>query len=81
MKIELYKSALCPRCAYAAKILKKLQKEDESIEIITYDITTNLKAFKEAGISMIPTLKINEAKISWILPKEKEIRAFIQKHQ
>jgi len=81
MKIELYKSALCPRCAYAAKILKKLQLEDDSIEIITYDITTNLKAFKEAGISMIPTLKINDMQNSWILPKEKEIRTFIQKYQ
>jgi len=79
--IELYKSALCPRCAYAAKILKKLENEDSNLKIITYDIATNIKAFKEAGISMIPTIKIQNEKKSWLFPKDKEIRTFIQKHQ
>jgi glutaredoxin len=81
MTIELYKSALCPRCAYAAKILKKLKHEDSNLEIITYDIATNMKAFKEAGISIIPTIKIQNEKKSWILPKTKEIKSFIQEHQ
>lgn len=81
MKIELYKSALCPRCAYAGKILKKLQKEDESIEIITYDIATNIKAFKDASITIIPSIKLNSKKQSWILPKEDEIKKFISKYK
>jgi len=80
LTIELYKSALCPRCAHAAKILKTLKNEDPNIEIVTYDIATNIKAFKKANISMIPCIKINEEKKSWILPKTKEIQAFVQKH-
>jgi len=77
MKIEFYKSALCPRCAYAAHILKKLQTQYSDLEIITYDIATNLSAFKDAKIKMIPSIRYKEGKKSWILPKENEIRDFI----
>ena len=58
MTIEIYKSALCPRCAYALHSLKKLQEEFKDIEIITYDIATNFKVFKNEGIRMLPTIKI-----------------------
>jgi len=77
MTIEIYKSALCPRCAYALHSLKKLQDEFDDIELITYDIVTNLSAFKEAGIKMIPSIKINDTKKSWILPKANDIREFV----
>jgi glutaredoxin len=80
MTIELYKSALCPRCAYAYKILKDLQKTDKTLTIKTYDIVTNLKDFKTAGISMIPTIKIKEKQKSWVLPKADEIKAFTLQH-
>ena len=81
MIIELYKSALCPRCVHAANVLKKLKNENPDLEIINYDILTNLKAFKEAGISMIPSIKIDNDIKSWLIPKEKEIQAFIQAHK
>ncbi|PHR56183.1 MAG: hypothetical protein COA44_08815 [Arcobacter sp.] len=77
MTIEIYKSALCPRCAYALHSLKKLQTELDDIEIITYDIATNFSAFKQAGIKMLPTIKINNAKKSWIIPKASDIREFV----
>ena len=77
MTIHLYKSALCPRCAYAIHSLKKLQDEFDDINIISYDILTDFNAFKEAGIKMIPSIQINENKKSWILPSAKEIRSFI----
>jgi len=77
MKIELYKSALCPRCAYAAYILKKLQSEYDDIEILTYDIATDFSAFKDKNIRMIPTMVCGDKHKSWILPKEAEIRDFI----
>jgi glutaredoxin-related protein len=81
MKIELYKSALCPRCAYAAHILKRLQSEFNDIEIDTFDITTNFSAFKDKGIKMIPTILCSDNKKSWVLPKEAEIRNFILENQ
>lgn len=77
MQIKIYKSALCPRCAYALHVLKKLQAEFGDIEIISYDIETNPKAFKEAKIRMIPTISINDKKESWIIPKSSEIRDFV----
>ena len=77
MKIELYKSALCPRCAYAAYILKKLQAEFDDLEVISYDIATNMSAFKDAKIRMIPSVRHENSKKSWIFPKENEIRNFI----
>jgi len=77
MQIKIYKSALCPRCAYLIHSVKKLQQEFKEIEIITYDIATDIKTFKEAGIKMIPTISINNNKKSWILPKKSEIKDFI----
>jgi predicted DsbA family dithiol-disulfide isomerase len=77
MKIELYKSALCPRCAYAAHILKKVQSELDDVEILTYDITTDFSVFRDKKIRMIPTITCGDSKKSWVLPKETEIRDFI----
>ncbi len=83
MRLHLYLSALCPRCIYTAKIVKKLQDElcsengPDSFELVFHDIATDFKSFKEAGIRMIPTLACANAKKSWLLPKEAEIRAFI----
>jgi len=81
MTIEIYKSALCPRCAYALNTLKKLEKEFDDIEIITFDILTQFSAFKASGIKMLPTIKINEATKSWLLPSSSEIRDFVLKHR
>jgi predicted DsbA family dithiol-disulfide isomerase len=81
MTIELYKSALCPRCAYAAYILKKLQSEFHDLDIVTYDIVSDLSAFKTAGVKMIPMIKTDEYKKSWIFPAESEIRDFILKNK
>jgi len=77
MKIEFYKSALCPRCAYAAHILKKLQSEFQDLEVVTYDVATDFSVFKNKKIRMIPTISYGKSKKSWILPKEEEIRSFI----
>ena len=77
MKIELYKSALCPRCAYAAYVLNKLQSCVDDVEILTYDITTDFSAFKDKKIKMIPSIVCGDNQKSWLLPKEAEIRDFI----
>ena len=77
MTIELYKSLLCPRCAYAGHILKKLQKEYDDLTIITYDIATDYKIFKKSGITMIPAIKIKDQTDSWVFPKESQIRDFV----
>jgi len=77
MTIEIYKSALCPRCAYVLHSLKKLQNEFDDIEIISYDIATNFNTFSKAGIKMIPTIVINDHRKSWIIPASQSIRDFV----
>ena len=81
MKIEFYKSALCPRCAYASHILKTLQAEEDGLEIITYDILTDFTAFRDAGIKMIPAIRCGNNTQSWVLPAKDEIRDFILKNR
>ena len=79
MKIELYKSALCHRCAYVTHILNHLKDEFSDLELISYDIATDFQAFKSADIRMIPALRIDNVKRSWILPQASQIRDFILK--
>jgi len=81
MTIEIYKSALCPRCTFAINLVKKLQSETDDIKIITYDIFTDIKAFKDSNIKLIPTLKINNNQKSWILPKSDDIKSFISENR
>lgn len=81
MKVELYKSALCPRCAYAAHILKKLQREFDDLEVVTYDIATDFTAFKNKKIGIVPAIVCGDKQKSWILPKKAEIRDFILKNR
>ena len=78
MKIELFKSAVCPRCMYVHGILKELQKEHQEIEIDPLDIATNLKRWKEAGVKVFPALKIGEEIKAWYVPKKDEIVEFVE---
>jgi len=80
MTIHIYKSALCPRCAYAQNIIKKLKDEFLDIEVISYDIATDFSAFKEAGIKMIPSIVVNDNKKSWLLPTKSSLRDFVLEH-
>lgn len=75
--VKLFKSALCPRCAYTAKILKDLQKKFPNLEIVSYDLVTDFNYFKDSGVKMIPTLISENSRESWILPKASEIRKFV----
>lgn len=81
MKIELYKSSLCPRCAYAAYAIKRLQDEFDDLKLVSYDIVTDFQVFKDSKIRMIPTVKFEDNSESWIIPKATEIREFILKHK
>lgn len=81
MRIELYKSALCPRCAYAAHVLQQLKEEFSDLEIISYDIVTDFQAFKNANIRMIPAIRVDNIVQSWVLPKASQIRDIVVKNR
>ena len=77
MTLEYYKSAFCPRCAYTEKILKELQAEFRGLHIVTFDIATDFKRFKDLGLRMVPALVFPRTKKTWVIPRKEEIRAFV----
>lgn len=81
MIIEVYKSALCPRCAYTLHTLKQLQNELGDIKIKQFDLFSDITSFRKANIRMIPTIRIAETKKSWVIPNKNEIKDFILKHR
>lgn len=80
MKIEIYKSAICPRCMFAMHCIKKIKEEYPNLEFKIYNLETDYSDFKEAGILMVPTIKINDNKKYWIIPTTSELKDFILKN-
>lgn len=78
MPLILYKSALCPRCAAAARSLKKLAADDPSLRVEEVDIlAAPLRAWRD-GIRMIPALKDGDRLLSGLFLGEKAIADFIR---
>ena len=76
-KIELYKSALCPRCMYLSKIVDEVVAQHPHIEVEKIDVLLHPKRMAEAGVKMIPALKSESDVKTWILPKKEEIETFL----
>jgi len=78
MHIEFYRSAFCPRCLMAARALRRLMLLFPDLTVETIEISIHPKRAWQAGIRMIPALKINAAILSGITLSERRIRAFIE---
>lgn len=77
MRIEFFKSALCPRCRLAAYALKKIKKEYPDIEIESIEMICNLDRFRQARVRSIPTIIINDNKLTGLFLTPAKIRNFI----
>lgn len=77
MKVEFYRTLLCPRCLFVAHQLKRLQREFPHLEIETIEVATNLTRTREAKIRTVPALKVGEAKLTGILLTPAKIRRFL----
>lgn len=77
MKIEFYKSAVCPRCMMAGRVLKKMEKEYPEMEIEFIDIASGLSRMKKAGARMIPAIKKGDRVLSGVFLSPSRIRDFI----
>lgn len=77
MPLILYKSALCPRCAAAARALKKLAADDPSLLVEEVDILAAPRRAWRDGIRMIPALKDGNRLLSGLFLSEKAIADFI----
>lgn len=61
-----------------SRVLNKLKQERGDIEIHEVDILLHPRTAIKEGITMIPTLVMNDKKISGLFLSEKKIREFLQ---
>ena len=76
--VELYKSAICPRCMYVAKVLRDIQQKHPQIEIETIDMATTFVRARKAGVSVFPAVKIGSKQKAWFVPDKREIWHFVE---
>lgn len=78
MKIQVYMTAICPRCLYIAKILKELNRQHPELEIEYIDLLTDFSRFTRAGIKVFPAIVIGDDVRSWLVPKRAEVIEYVE---
>ncbi|MDH5518754.1 MAG: thioredoxin family protein [Gammaproteobacteria bacterium] len=78
MKVQVYMTAICPRCLYISRILKELNQIHPELEIEYIEMLTDFKRFTEAGIKIFPAIVIGDDMRAWVMPKKSEIVNFIE---
>lgn len=63
------------------RVLKKLQKEMEDLNVREVDILRHPRTALREGITMIPTLKQGERRLSGIFLSEEKIRNFLRQDE
>ncbi|MDH5297392.1 MAG: hypothetical protein OEV91_00040 [Desulfobulbaceae bacterium] len=80
MKIQFYRSIICPRCLLVSRTLGRLQTLFPDLEVETIEITTTpLRAWQD-NIRMVPALKSGDAILSGIILTQERVREFIEEH-
>ena len=80
MKIELYRTILCPRCLYVSRTLKKIVARSPNLELETIEVATHLTRSRQAGITTVPTIRIGNDVLTGLILTPEMIRRFIKKH-
>lgn len=80
MKIEFYRTVLCPRCLYVSRILKKIVADAPRLELETIEVATNLTRTRQAGITTVPTIRIGSQTLTGLILSPQKIRSFIEQH-
>jgi len=81
MHISLYKSTLCPRCHLAQKYLLEIASQDTEIQVEVVDVVAAPRQSWNAGIRMIPALKIDNHILSALFLGKTDIADFISRHR
>ncbi|PLX95144.1 MAG: hypothetical protein C0620_04590 [Desulfuromonas sp.] len=81
MLITFYRTAVCPRCFLAHRLLKKIVEQDPQLELETVEVTTNAFNSWNEGIRMVPALKIGEDVLSGLFLDEQRMKKFIDQHR
>ncbi|OGQ87535.1 MAG: hypothetical protein A2512_04605 [Deltaproteobacteria bacterium RIFOXYD12_FULL_56_24] len=80
MKIELFRTILCPRCLFVSRILKKIVADSPHLELETIEVATNLTQTRQAGIKTVPAIRIGNDVLTGIILTPRMIRRFIDQH-
>lgn len=78
MKVQVYMTAICPRCLYISSVLKELNQRHPELEIEYIDLLTDFNRFSKVGIKVFPAIVIGDDMRAWIVPKKKEIVEFVE---
>jgi len=80
MKIELYRTILCPRCLYVSRILKKIVASSPNLDLETIEVATNLTRIRQARIRTVPAIRIGNDVLTGFILTPQMIRRFIEQH-
>ena len=80
MKIELYRTILCPRCLYVSRVLKKIVADSPNLELEAIEVATNLTRSRQAGIKTVPAIRIGNDLLTGLILTPQKIRGFIEQH-
>ena len=80
MKIEFYRTILCPRCLYVSHALKKIVVNSPHLELETIEVATHLTRSRQAGITTVPTIRIGNDVLTGLILTPQMIRRFIEQH-
>lgn len=62
IKVEVFKTEMCPHCPKAVALAKEVAKNFENIEVEIIDAMQNPKRALEYGIMAVPVIVINGTK-------------------
>ncbi len=80
MKIELYRTILCPRCLFVSRTLKKIVARSPHLELETIEVATHLTRTRLAGVTTVPTIRIGNDALTGLILTPQMIRRFIEQH-
>lgn len=80
MKIELYRTLLCPRCLLVSRALNKIAENFPQIELEVIEVATHLVQTHQAGIRTVPAIKIGNDVLTGLILTPQKIRRFIDQH-
>lgn len=81
MKIELYRTVLCPRCLLVSRTLKKITAHSPHLELEVIEVATNLTRTRQAGIKTVPAIKIGSDVLTGLILTPQKIHYFIERHR
>ncbi len=78
MSIQLFRTRFCPRCAMAAQHLRALTTGHPELHVEEKDILSDWQAAKEAGLRMIPAIRVDNRVLSGLYLSRTAIERFLK---